>query len=288
MKRSPRAPHRSFSIRYSPGRVAADVDDSAVAPQQLYRRHSETADIIFGVEPVRELIAVAPSRVRILYVKAGTEHRFEPQMRAVRESGGQALVVMGKELVRLAGLVARHQGIVAALHDYSYLSVEDLMTRKPDPLLLIDGITDPRNLGAILRIAECAGVGALMLARDHTVGITSAAIKSSAGAWAHLEVARCGNVVRTLDFLKNEGYWVVALDPQGDTSLYDLDVSRPLTLILGSEGRGIRDIVCKSADFIVRIPLHGRVSSLNVSIAAAVALFEIAHRRADSQSTLNP
>jgi 23S rRNA (guanosine2251-2'-O)-methyltransferase len=238
--------------------------------------------IIFGVEPVREMIAAASSGIRILYLKHGTEKRFEPQIKAVRDSGGQVVAVASDELARITGSEARHQGIVAEVGEYAYAPLERVFAQKPDPLLLIDGVTDPRNLGAILRIGECAGVRTMVVANDRTVGLTASAIKSSAGAWAHLAVARCGNVAHTLRRLKDESYWIAALDPNGDTSLYDLDVARRLTLVVGSEGRGIREIVRKTADFVVRIPLYGRVSSLNVSVAAAIALFEIAHRRAAS------
>jgi len=225
------------------------------------------------------MIAAAPDRILMLYVKATLQERFTPQIQAVRAGGGQVIAAASDLLARLAGSEARHQGIIAAIREYSYSRLDEVLEHQPDPLLLIDGVTDPRNLGAVLRSAECAGVGALVLARDHTVGITPAAIKSSAGAWAHLKVARCGNVAQTVELLKQKGYWIAAMDPAGTTSLYDLDVSRRLTLVLGGEGRGVREIVRKGADFIVRIPLYGRIAALNVAVAAAVALFEIAHRR---------
>jgi 23S rRNA (guanosine2251-2'-O)-methyltransferase len=231
------------------------------------------------------MIAAAPSGIRTLYIKHGTETKFEPQMQAVRASGGQVVAVASNELARMAGSEARHQGIIAAIREYAYAPLEQVLARKPDPLLLVDGVTDPRNLGAILRIGECAGIGAIVLAKDRTVGLTPAAIKSSAGAWAHLALARCGNVAHTLECLKGESYWIAAMDPDGDTSLYDLDVTRRLTLVLGSEGYGIRPIVRKTADFIVRIPMYGRVGSLNVSVAAAIALFEIARRRATGDTS---
>jgi len=231
---------------------------------------------------VREIISAAPSHIRRLYVKQGTETKFELQIQAVREKGGGVVAVASDELARLVGSEARHQGIVAALREYSYAPLDQVLAHRPDPLLLVDGVTDPRNLGALLRAGECAGIGAIVLAKDRTVGITPAAIKSSAGAWAHLAVARCGNVAQALEHLKGEGYWIAAMDPKGDTSLYDLDATRRLALVLGSEGRGIRDIVRKTADFVVRIPLYGRVSSLNVSVAAGIALFEIVRRRSNS------
>ncbi len=154
-----------------------------------------------------------------------------------------------------------------------------MIAQAPDPLLVIDGVTDPRNLGAILRSAECAGASAVVLGRDRTVGVTPAAIKTSAGAWAHLRIARCGNVASTLEMIKEHGYWVVALDPAGDVSLYDLDVGRRLALVVGAEDSGVRQLVKKKADFLVRTPRMGKVSSLTVSVATAVALFEIGRRR---------
>jgi 23S rRNA (guanosine2251-2'-O)-methyltransferase len=260
--------------------------DAHQASSQMTSDHRpyETSQMIFGVGPVREMIAAAPSGVRMLYVKRGTEMRFQPQIKAVRASGGKVVVAASHELARMAGSEARHQGIVAEVREYSYVALERVLDQKPDPLLLIDGVTDPRNLGAILRSVECAGIGAIVLAKDRTVGLTPSAIKSSAGAWAHLAVARCGNVAHTLKQLKAAGYWIASMDPTGGTSLYDLDVTRRLTLVIGSEGYGIREIVRKSADFIVRIPLSGRVSSLNVSVAVAIALFEIVHRRTTSGS----
>jgi 23S rRNA (guanosine2251-2'-O)-methyltransferase len=247
-------------------------------------RPREIPEIVFGVEPVREMIAAAPSRIGTLYIKQGKQTRFQPQIQAVRDSGGQVVAVASNELARIAGSEARHQGIVALIQGSSYMPLERVLARRPEVLLLVDGVTDPRNLGAILRTAECAGTGTVVLAKDRTAGLTPAAIKSSAGAWAHLAMARCGNVAHTLEWLKGEGYWIAAMDPGGDTSLYDLDVTRRLALVLGSEGHGLREIVRKTADFVVRIPVYGRVNSLNVSVAAAIALFEIAHRRTTSAS----
>jgi 23S rRNA (guanosine2251-2'-O)-methyltransferase len=277
MTRRRRYPRGPTSIRRRPLTVAA----GDLRPEFL--KHSgasdQITDIIFGLQPVREIITAAPFRIRKLYVKQGAETIFPAEIRAVRENGGEIMAVPSNELARLAGWGARHQGIVAALREHSYLPLEELLVRQPDPLLLLDGVIDPRNLGATLRAAECAGIGAIVLAKDRSASLTPAAIRSSAGAWAHLAIARCGNVAHTLERLKHEGYWIAVMDPRGDTSLYDLDIARRLTLVVGSEGHGIRDIVRKTADFVVRIPLYGRVSSLNVSVAAAIALFEIARRR---------
>ena len=271
--------HRSINL-------PPDLDAPGQAGLRLQHhwRGYDSQEIIFGVEPVLEIIAAAPARILTLYLKLGAEARFEPQIRAIKANGGEVVTASNHDLTRITGRGARHQGIVATVREYTYQSFEQVLLSKPNPLLLLDGITDPRNLGAIMRSSECAGIRAIVLAKDRTVGLTPAAIKSSAGAWAHLAVARCGNVAHALEQLKGEGYWVAAMDPGGGTSLYDLDVTRRLTLVLGSEGHGIRDIVRKTADFIVRIPVYGRISSLNVSVAAAIALFEIVRRRAGRPS----
>jgi 23S rRNA (guanosine2251-2'-O)-methyltransferase len=242
-------------------------------------------EIVYGVEPIRELVAAAPASIRVLYVKSGDERRFSAEIDLVRTGGGRVEFADEAGLERLAGMTARHQGIAALMREYEYAPLETILAEKPDPqkpdtIVLVDGVTDPRNLGALMRSAEGAGVTAIVLARDRTAGITPAAVKSSSGAWIHLKIARCGNVARTIEQLKEAGYWTAALAPGGATSIYDLDTTRKLAIIVGSEGRGVRDIVKKGADFVVDIPMRGKVGSLNVSVAAAVALFEIARRRA--------
>lgn len=249
-------------------------------PSHLAISHSrEPREVVFGVEPIRELLAAEPDAVKSLYVSKQSERRFAAEIARARQAGATVSSVDDGALARMAGSQARHQGLVALVREYRYASLEDVVAEAPDPLLVIDGVTDPRNLGAILRSAECAGASALILGRDRTVGVTPAAIKTSAGAWAHLRIAQCGNVASTLEMLKEKGYWVVALDPAGDLSLYELDVSRRLALVVGAEDTGVRQLVKKKADFLVKIPMLGKVNSLNVSVATAVALFEIVRRR---------
>jgi len=237
-------------------------------------------DLVFGAEPVRELVTAAPGAVRTLYVRTDLHARFAAEIDRVRAAGGQTVAAEPAALARMAGAESRHQGVVALVREYSYATFEDVVATAPDPLLLVDGVTDPRNLGALLRSAEGAGVGAVVLARDRTAALTPAAIKSSAGAWVHLRIARCGNVAQALEALKSAGYWIVALAPGGDLSLYELDTTRRLAFVVGSEGKGVRQVVRKNSDFVVSIPMRGKVESLNVSVAAAVALFEVARKRA--------
>ena len=233
---------------------------------------------------MHELIAAAPGAVRTLYVRADLQARFAGDIERVRAAGGHVVAAEAAALARMAGAESRHQGVVALIREYSYAAFEDVVAAAPDPLLLVDGVTDPRNLGALLRSAEGAGVGTVVLARDRTAAVTPAAIKSSSGAWVHLKIARCGNVARAMEDLKQAGYWIAALAPEGELEIYELDTTRRLALVVGSEGRGVREIVRKNADFVVRIPMYGKVGSLNVSVAAAVALFEIARQRAAARA----
>jgi len=273
-----RGPHRRDEARGAP--APGREPDRNQLPARAPERHEPTrTDLVFGVEPVRELLAAAPGSIRTLYIRNGDGQRFEEEMDRVRIAGGQVAFADEAEISRNCGRDARHQGIAAVVREYAYVEFEDMLEAKPDPILLIDGVTDPRNLGAILRSAEGAGVGNIVIAKDHTVGMTSAAIKSSAGAWIHLKIARCGNVARALEDLKQAGYWIAALVPGGDISLYDLDVTSKLAIVIGSEGKGVREIIKKTTDYLVDIPMRGKVASLNVSVATAVALYEIARRR---------
>ncbi len=270
--RPPAGSGRRRNDERKPGRQPTPVDREA--PAQAARH----GDIIFGIEPIREMLAAAPGAIRVLYIEE-TADRFGDEIARMRAAGGQVVRAQREQLARMAGSEGRHQGIVALVREYGYIGLEEALQTNPDPLLVIDGVTDPRNLGAILRSAECAGADTILLARDRTVGLTPAAIKASAGAWVHMRIARCGNVASTLELLKERGYWTAALAPGGDTSLYELDTTRRLALVIGAEDRGVRELVRKRADFVVGIPMHGKIGSLNVAVATAVALFEISRRR---------
>jgi 23S rRNA (guanosine2251-2'-O)-methyltransferase len=262
-----------------PDRRRESVKPPPSLPREPGASHARE-DLVFGVEPIRELIASAPESIRTLYLRRATRRRFERESGRVAEAGGAVEEVDDRALTALAGAQAVHQGLVALIRPHRYAALEDLIAARPDPILIVDGVTDPRNLGALLRSAECAGVRGVIVARDRTARLTAAALKASAGAWVHLMIAECGNVVRTLEQLQQAGYWVAALAPGGGQTIYQLDTGRPLAIVVGAEGEGVRELVKKRADFVVAIPMRGRVGSLNVSVAAAVALFEIARRRA--------
>ncbi len=171
-----------------------------------------------------------------------------------------------------------HQGVVARVEPYPYSGLEEIVS-VPEPLVLVlDGVTDPRNLGAVLRAADGAGASGVVIPKDRAVGVTAAAVKASAGASEHVPVARETNLRRAIDRIKEAGVWVYAAEV-GGTVYTGLDLSGPVALVLGSEGRGVRRLVREGCDGAVSIPMLGAVESLNVSVAAAVVLYEARRQR---------
>jgi len=176
---------------------------------------------------------------------------------------------------------AAHQGVAARVGPYPYSSLAEMLPC-PGPLVLVlDGVTDPHNLGAVLRVADGAGASGVVIPKDRAAGVTAAAVKASAGASEHVLVARETNLRRAVDALKEAGVWVYAAEGgAGSTPYAELDLSGPVAFVLGSEGSGIRRLVREGCDGGVRIPMLGSVGSLNVSVAAAVLAFEARRQRA--------
>ena len=176
----------------------------------------------------------------------------------------------------------RHQGIAADLKPFLYSELNDVLagTKEEDPfLILLDGVEDVRNLGAIIRSAECAGAAAVLIPRHRSCQVTAAAMKTAAGACAYMPVCRIGNISQTLETLKEKGFWVVGTDMDGADLYSDANLKGPLVIVMGAEGKGMSALTRKMCDFCVRIPLAGRVSSLNVSAAATLLLYEARRQR---------
>jgi 23S rRNA (guanosine2251-2'-O)-methyltransferase len=179
---------------------------------------------------------------------------------------------------------ATHQGVLLEVGPFPYAEPETLVSRagtdlEPGFLLVLDGIQDPQNLGAIVRSAEAAGVHGCVLPKDRAAGVTAAAVRASAGATEHLPIARVPNVAAFLARVKSEGFWVVGTDAAAGRDLFTTDLTEPLALVIGGEERGLRHLTKARCDLIVQIPSRGRVASLNASAAAAVCLFEAARQR---------
>lgn len=233
---------------------------------------------VFGINPVLEALRVGC--VTEIHFGAGrTRGTTELRSLAARRDVAVHRVSAG-ELDRLSGRGV-HQGVVATIRRPVEHTVADLVRGKSAPLLVVlDGIEDPRNLGAIARTADAAGATGIVLQTRRAAAATGAAVKASAGALTHVRLAPVVNISRALVEIAAAGVWTVGLDASEDRSLYDLDLKVPLALVVGSEGRGLRRLVRDRCDWLASLPMQGRVSSLNVSVAAGIALFEAVRQRA--------
>jgi 23S rRNA (guanosine2251-2'-O)-methyltransferase len=241
--------------------------------------------VIYGVNPVKELLRGGGEELAELWLAEGARSPGVQELeRQAREVGARVKHAPRQTLDRLAG-ADRHQGVVAVLSGaFKYAEVADLLEAarqagEPPLLVILDGVEDPQHLGAIIRSAVAFGAHGVVIPRDRAVGVTAAAVKASAGVVARCRVARVTNISRTIEDLKSDGVWSVALAADGDRELGQVDLKGPTALVMGSEGEGIRSLVRRSCDHGARIAMVGQVESLSVSAAASVALYEVARQR---------
>jgi 23S rRNA (guanosine2251-2'-O)-methyltransferase len=258
-----------------------------VAPGRKAAPPKDGPELLVGRNPVLEALRThVPATA--LYVAHGIEidDRINEIVRAAGDRGIPLLEVGRAELDRMTGGVL-HQGVGLQVPPYAYEPFEDLVAaagEQPAPLLVaLDGVTDPRNLGAVVRSVAAFGAHGVFLPERRAAGVTATAWRTSAGAAARVKIARVTNLTRALKACQQQGYVVVGLDADGATDLYDLEAAvGPLVIVVGSEGRGMSRLVGETCDLRVAIPMASTVESLNASVAAAVALAEVARRRAVS------
>jgi 23S rRNA (guanosine2251-2'-O)-methyltransferase len=240
-----------------------------------------SGDRIFGIHPVLEALRAPRRRVTRVVVAAG---RRDKRIAEVMAAARQADVVVQRSprsaLDRLSG-GGTHQGVVAWVGSSVYEAAETVLSRASTPALFVvlDGIEDPRNLGAVIRAAAAAGADGLFLPERGATGVTGVSVKTAAGGVERVSIARVGNVVSFIKSLKNKGIWVVGLDPEGGQPWTDFDLTLPVAIVLGGEGRGLRRLARETCDVVLTIPLHSRVESLNLAVAAGVILFEAVRQR---------
>ncbi len=239
---------------------------------------------LLGRRAVLEALRAGQPIIRVLLAR--TAHLQGPLQDIVREARARRVPVQVVDSRRLDALShgISHQGVAALGAAQATVALEDLLQRARERqdapfLLALDGIEDPHNLGAVIRTAEAAGAHGVIIPRRRAAGLTPAVARASAGATAYLPVAAVGNLVAALDRLKTEGVWVIGADAAGSERYDQADLTPPIVLVLGSEGRGLHRLVRDRCDRVVRIPLRGRVGSLNVSVAAALLLYEVARNR---------
>lgn len=243
--------------------------------------------MIYGIHAIQTALEVDPENIKALWADTSqTNKRLAPLLALARQQGITVQSAKPKQLEKLAGN-SRHQHIVADYHCESKLAEEDLFNlvaalkdKQTTPLLLmLDGVTDPHNLGACLRTAEGAGVQAVIVPKDNAVGLTPIVRKVASGAAERIPLITVTNLARTLDRLKELGLWVIGTSDKTDTQLYQQDLTLPLVLVMGAEGKGIRPLTAKQCDILLSLPMMGEVSSLNVSVATGVCLYEALRQR---------
>jgi 23S rRNA (guanosine2251-2'-O)-methyltransferase len=249
-------------------------------------------EVLYGLHPVEEAIKAGRRRFdQVLVARERKDERLENLVSLCREAGVRVRQESREQLTLMAQTAA-HQGVVALVRGQEFYTIEDLYEApapsalSPAPaipaarlVLALDGVEDPQNLGALLRVADGAGVDGVVLTERRAAPLSPVAVKASAGASEHLRIVRVVNLVRALEELKRKNMWVIGLDERGTSDYDEFDFSGDCVLVLGREGAGLHDLVRRTCDHMLRIPMAGGVSSLNVSAAGAVVLYEAFRQR---------
>jgi len=240
------------------------------------------SDKIIGRNPVAEAIKSGREIDKIMVKKGEIEGSLRPIIKKARDMGIPVIEADKNKLSELAE-GGNHQGVIAIVAAHDYASVDDIFKKaeekgEPPFIVILDKITDPHNLGSIIRTANCAGVHGIIIPKRGSVGLSEVVAKTSAGAIEYVPVAKVTNIAQTIDALKEKGVWVAGAEAGGDT-MYKTDLSGSMALVIGSEGEGISRLVKEKCDFLVEIPMFGDVNSLNASVAAAVLMYEVVRRR---------
>jgi 23S rRNA (guanosine2251-2'-O)-methyltransferase len=242
---------------------------------------TRSVDILYGRNPVLEALR-AGRAARKLVIASGTapDSRID-EIRALAEERGIPVEESPRRRLDDISHTEHHQGIAGYFHGRAPMTLDDLMAqaRLPQLVVVLDGIQDPQNLGAIIRTADAVGADGIVLPRHRAAGVTAAAAKASAGATEHVPVAVVTNLVQSLEQMQAAGMWVVGLAADGPTRYDSFDFTIPVALVVGAEGEGMRSLTRRHCDAVVSLPLAGRVSSLNAGAAAAVLLYEVARQR---------
>jgi 23S rRNA (guanosine2251-2'-O)-methyltransferase len=240
-------------------------------------------NIIVGRQPVLEALKSHQPIEKILTLHGATGSHIYQAKQLARKL---AIPVKEMDKARFAELAGNTpaQGIIAIIDSYRYAEVQEILgvaqKKNEAPFILIlDEIEDPHNLGALVRSAECAGAHGIIVPKHNSAPINATTVKSSAGATEHIPIAEETNIVSVLEQLKEDGFWIVGFDEEGDRDYTEVDYSTPVALVIGNEGKGIRRLVREHCDFVARIPVYGRIASLNASVAGGLALYEVARRR---------
>jgi 23S rRNA (guanosine2251-2'-O)-methyltransferase len=240
-------------------------------------------EIIYGLNPVMEALRGTRRAFELFVAGVASDRRFAKMLQLAKEKDVPVRQREKGDISRLCG-TEHHQGVALRVEAFAYAGVEDVLARwrasgESGLIVVLDGVQDPHNLGALIRSAACAGAHGVIIPRDRAVGVTATVEKTSAGAVETVPVAQVANIAQTLEELKREGFWIYGAEGKAGVSLYDQDFRGNSAVVIGGEGEGIRPLVQKRCDHLIAIPMKRGVNSLNASVAGGVILFEIVRQR---------
>lgn len=249
-------------------------------------RNNKSRQIIYGRNSVIEALR-SNLEIEKIYILYGTKGPILKNITDLANRKSISCVQVDKKKFSEIAEIEKSQGVVAIAAQKEYVEVEDILLvaknrGEKNFIIILDEIQDPQNLGAIIRTAECAGVHGVIIPKHNAASITSAVLKASAGAAEYMLVAKVNNLAQTIDELKKSGIWIIGSDSSASKIYTQQDYNFPLALVIGSEGKGMRRLIRDKCDFLVKIPLHGKIGSLNASVAAGIILYEIRNQRLKS------
>lgn len=240
------------------------------------------SDYIVGRNAVREALRSGRTIQRLFITNDKVQGSLQEIIGLAKDKGIELRRVDDKQLSKYADGVV-HQGVVALAAPVKFADLGEVLQNwssdKAPLLILLDGIEDPHNMGAIIRTAECCGATAVLTPKRHTAPINATVAKTSAGALESIPLVQVGNVAQTIEELKKQGFWVLGAHMEGQQTLYQADLTSPLVLVIGNEGKGLSRLTKERCDFLVTIPMYGRINSLNASVAAAILMYEAVRQR---------
>ena len=239
-------------------------------------------DLIIGKNPVLEALKSERDINKIWIAEGSQRGAMQQIIQLAKQNGVLVQYVPKKKIDQM--VEGNHQGVIAQVAAYKYYDVDELFKRaaeqnEPPFFLILDELEDPHNLGSIMRTADAVGAHGIIIPKRRSVGLTATVAKASTGAIEHIPVARVTNLARTIEELKNQGVWIVGTDAKGSDDYRSLDGMMPLALVIGSEGKGIGRLILEKCDFLVRLPMKGKVTSLNASVAASLLMYEVYRKR---------
>ncbi|WP_127058514.1 23S rRNA (guanosine(2251)-2'-O)-methyltransferase RlmB [Veillonella ratti] len=240
------------------------------------------SDYIVGRNAVREALRSGRTIQRLFITNDKVQGSLQEIIGLAKDKGIELRRVDDKQLSKYADGVV-HQGVVALAAPVKFADLGEVLQNwssdKAPLLILLDGIEDPHNMGAIIRTAECCGATAVLIPKRHTAPINATVAKTSAGALESIPLVQVGNMAQTIEELKKQGFWVLGAHMEGQQTLYQADLTSPLVLVIGNEGKGLSRLTKERCDFLVTIPMYGRINSLNASVAAAILMYEAVRQR---------